>query len=44
MAEDMLDFPSDQKVGVNDNYTLGISLGLVLPVTTLPGANALENI
>lgn len=41
MAEDTLNFPSDQKVGVNDNYTLGISLGLVLAIITLLGPNVL---
>lgn len=47
MAEDMLNFPSDQKVGLNDNYTLGICLGLswlVLAIQTLPGPNVLKNI
>lgn len=43
-GEDMLNFTSDQKVGVNDNYTLAISLGLVLAIMTRPGPSVLENI
>lgn len=34
MPEDTLNLPSDKKVGVNDNYALGICLALVLAIIT----------
>lgn len=41
MPEDTLNLPLDKKVGVNDNYALGICLGLVFAIITFPGPNVL---